>query len=307
MFLIKKINYMNILILIMFPQSLKSEELNINTVKDTQFIESYFNDYPEARGIIWAPEVDGFTRFEFKISKNAYFQAKKYRDSSDLYYLSKVEDNDISLTSRPLRNFGLTLKESQYKLSYLQNINENFLIGGHILPSDNRRFGGEFSYTKVMDNSKLFNIYTVIKNNNMSNIKLTGTSLNKNEFSEFFLFGKLYENQKHNIFSIGQRWFDVYHNYDIIPVIAHRKNKLEFSLQTEATFDKYNIKFGVNVQKKSTQTKAFFELTKVFISNNNLKYTINAKSSNNSNIDYKSLKSIRIHALPQIWKENFGF
>jgi len=305
--MIKKTNYMNILILIIFPQSLKSEELNINTIKDTQFIESYFNDYPEARNIIWAPEVDGFTRFEFKISKNAYFRSKKYKDSSDLYYLSKVEDNDISLTSRPLRNFGLTLKKSQYKLSYLQNINENFLIGAHILPSDNRSFGGEFSYTKVMDNSKLFNIYTVIKNNNMSNIKLTGTSLNKNEFSEFFLFGKLYEHQKHNIFSVGQRWFDAYHNYDIVPAITHRENKLELSLLTEATFANYNIKFGVNAQKKSKQPKVFFEITKVFFGKNHSKYSINAKSSNSSNIDYKSLKSTRIHALPQIWKENFSF
>jgi hypothetical protein len=272
-------------------------------------IDQFFLQNPQKKNVIAAPKIKGKSRYSFLIPKDAYYIAKNHADTSDLFYLSEINDNGLKFHSNKSKNMDIFISENNSDLILSQSIlpsinagiffkkeeeisigvklNKNLIISKNAL--------GNFGFEQAMDKYMVFNAKFV--------------KLSNNENSEFYGNINHKFKSKHLNVGIGNTWFDMANQFDLTLGIHEQGKKVESEIY--ATFGDDNIKFnvGLNQIKNNSNMNMFFNLKfENTLNNKNFRSNVIITSKESIfGLMKISLKSLRKKNLDKLWKKHMNY
>ena len=297
------------LILLIFPQvSYAEEEFHeknkIKKVTNVETISDFFKLNQNVDRVTWYPDLGKFKRFEIIIPRRDFFIAEKFKDSSDLYYISKINKKNLEFSSKLQDKIDFILTPNHLQIVYKKPIINNLSFGPEITYNNELAIGGNISYNHIFNDLSVINLNSSIYDNGLSKLDMGIISLTDFEKSEFFLLASLYENSRSEELNIGKTWFDIRNAFDITAVLNIDNTTQNFGLYYEQEINEYQLYAGGDLNKSFNNPKMYFGISKAFGKRQNVTYNINNK---NLNLKPKSLKNIRYEGLFKFWKNNIKF
>lgn len=276
--------------------------------KITERIESFFSKYPNEKTIVWLPEFHGKSRYSFSIFRDSYNNSKKYADMSDLYYLTKKIDNNLSLYPNKVRNIDVFLKDSNYKFKYKQNLAWKINTTLFIHKKENL-YGLNLDKDFLMFKNSLgnFGIEQAVGEYPIFNLKFA--TLTNNENAELYLHTRHLARSGNFDIVFEYTWFDILHQFDFS--LSTKKNNKEIDTAFYATIplEKNKIQFGLSKIQDMSNMNIFFRIKFDNIFNKkNLSTNLYIESENYIDTAEKlTLRDLRKVNLDNIWKAEMNF
>jgi len=271
-------------------------------------IDQFFIQNSQKKNVIWAPKIKGKSRYSFSISRDAYYISKKHADTSDLFYLSEINDNGLKFQSNKSKNIDIVISENNSNLILSQSILSNIHAGLFLKNKENISFGVNLNKDVIISKNALGNFGVEQAKDEYTVFNAKFVKLSYNENSEFY--GNINHEFKsgHLNVGIGNTWFDIANQFDLTLGIHEQDKKVESELYV--TFWDENMKFQVGLDqiKNSSDMNMFF--------NFKLENTLN-KGNFGSNVLITSkksifglkkltLKSFRRYNLDKLWKKHMN-
>jgi len=271
-------------------------------------IDQFFIQNSQKKNVIWAPKIKGKSRYSFSISRDAYYISKKHADTSDLFYLSEINDNGLKFQSNKSKNIDIVISENNSNLILSQSILSNIHAGLFLKNKENISFGVNLNKDVIISKNALGNFGVEQAKDEYTVFNAKFVKLSYNENSEFY--GNINHEFKsgHLNVGIGNTWFDIANQFDLTLGIHEQDKKVESELYV--TFWDENMKFQVGLDqiKDNSDMNMFF--------NFKLENTLN-KGNFGSNVLITSkksifglkkltLKSFRRYNLDKLWKKHMN-
>jgi len=287
-----------------FGKNLIQSNLNQSAIKK---VDKYFADNPNQSEAILFPVFNQNRKNSFIIPKKGFLVAKKYQDSSDLYYYSKYQENKMSLHPVENNNINIFLSNSLKKLQFTHQFKSGFGLGMAIQNNGNSAIDLVIEQNLVINDNLLnLNIKQSEKYPTFNaNLLRLSESENSEIFSSFF-----YELKSKNIYGeIGNTWFDVTKNVDFTFALQSNNHDLMSSIHTSYNLDDMRIHFGINEIKNKSDFNIFFDLVvEFYFKNQSLNTHLSSNSSGLFEHYFKqSLKPLRKNNADQIWRKLMQF
>ena len=307
------IKYYKFIILILMPVSVYANETNhisndlSNSVVEN--IDQFFLKNPQKKNVIWAPKIKGKSRYSFSIPKDAYFMAKKHADTSDLFYLSEINDNELKFQSNKSKNIDIVISENNSNLILSQSILSNINAGLFLKNKEKISFGVNLNKDVIISKNALGNFGVEQAKDEYTVFNAKFVKLSNNENSEFY--GNINHEFKsdHLNVGIGNTWFDIANQFDLTLGIHEQGKKVESEFY--ATFGDETMKFqiGFDQIKNNSNMNMFFNLKFENILNKENFGTNVIISSKDSVFGLRnlSLKSFRRKNLDKLWKKYINY
>lgn len=279
----------------------------VDRVSEAKSISNYFIENPDTDRVNWNPYSEQLERFDFMIPREAFFTALRFQDSSDLYYLSKINDNGLTLSDNTYARVMLKVDADTHELAYSKKLNNSLSVGAQIISGDSYSLGGNFSYNQVLKDSVLLNFDGIIHSNQLSELEIGSVFLTNNEHAEIFFQLNVFDDVRKKVLSIGKTWFDINDFSDFSSSVDFNKKSVGLSLYTELKYKENYFNLGINSVQNLNNPEIYLGFSKVLGNRKNTKYIVQMHNGNNINPKSKSLKKMRIHELPKIWQENVNF
>ena len=272
-------------------------------------IDQFFIQNSQKKNVIWAPKIKGKSRYSFSISRDAYYISKKHADTSDLFYLSEINDNGLKFQSNKSKNIDIVISENNSNLILSQSILSNIHAGLFLKNKENISFGVNLNKDVIISKNALGNFGVEQAKDEYTVFNAKFVKLSYNENSEFY--GNINHEFKsgHLNVGIGNTWFDIANQFDLTLGIHEQDKKVESELYV--TFWDENMKFQVGLDqiKNNSDMNMFF--------NFKLENTLN-KGNFGSNVLITSkksifglkkltLKSFRRYNLDKLWKKHMNY
>jgi hypothetical protein len=305
-----KLRYV-IIIFFIIPNLAAGENINnFNKVvfdeKNVEIIRKHFASYPDQDRIMWKPYHGNLERFEFIIPREAFFTALRFQDNSDLYYLSKVNDNGLSLSDNANANVKLKINPDNFNLSFSKRFFHNLSFGSQIIYNDDYSIGGNISYDRIIRNSVLINIKGILHNDQFSKLEIGSVFLTNNEQAEIFYQFSVSDYGNKKTLNIGKTWFEVSELYDFTSSLDVNKDSVDLSIYTEIEYENNVFNFGIKRLQKWDESVLHFGYLRNFNIKNNIEYALKIQNIDKLNTKFKSLKKFRFIELPRIWKNKLS-
>ena len=295
------------------PMPVNAKEINsISTNSSSspvEKIDQFFIQNPQKKNVIWAPKIKGKSRYSFSIPKDAYFMAKKHADTSDLFYLSEINDNELKFQSNKSKNIDIVISENNSNLILSQSILSNINAGLFLKNKEKISFGVNLNKDVIISKNALGNFGVEQAKDEYMVFNAKFVKLSNNENSEFY--GNINHEFKsdHLNVGIGNTWFDIANQFDLTLGIHEQGKKVESEFY--ATFGDENMKFqvGLNQIKNNSNMNMFFNLKFENVLNKEnfgTNVTITSKDSVFS-LGKLSLKSFRRKNLDKLWKKHMNY
>jgi len=272
-------------------------------------IDQFFIQNPQKKNVIWAPKIKGKSRYSFSIPKDAYFIAKKHADTSDLFYLSEINDNELKFQSNKSKNIDIVISENNSKLILSQSILSNINAGLFLKNKEKIFFGVNLNKDIIISKNSLGNFGVEQAKDEYTVFNAKFVKLSNNENSEFYANINHEFKSDHLNVGIGNTWFDIANQFDLTLGIHEQGKKVESEFY--ATFRDENMKFqvGLNQIKNNSNMNMFFNLKFENTLNKENFRTNVIFSSKNSIFGLKklSLKSFRRKNLDKLWKKHMNY
>ena len=271
-------------------------------------IDQFFIQNSQKKNVIWAPKIKGKSRYSFSISRDAYYISKKHADTSDLFYLSEINDNGLKFQSNKSKNIDIVISENNSNLILSQSILSNINAGLFLKNKEKISFGVNLNKDVIISKNVLGNFGVEQAKDEYTVFNAKFVKLSYNENSEFY--GNINHEFKsgHLNVGIGNTWFDIANQFDLTLGIHEQDKKVESELYV--TFWDENMKFQVGLDqiKNNSDMNMFF--------NFKLENTLN-KGNFGSNVLITSkksifglkkltLKSFRRYNLDKLWKKHMN-
>jgi len=293
------------------PISLQAEEVNdisydINTSVVSK-IDKFFTEKPQKTNVIWTPKINGRSRYAFSIPKDAYLISKKHSDSSELYYLSEIIDNGLTLHRKKAANLNIFSSRDNFRATFEQRFLSSINAGLFFEKKDNL-IGINFTKEFIVSENALSDIGFEQVKDNYTIFKTRFVKLTKNEDAE--LSGNISHEFKSNIFNaeVAYTWFDIANKFDFTAGLKQDSNIV--SSEIYGTFSKENVKFqiGLNEMRNTSNMNIFFNLTFEDVANvKNFSSKISHTSKNDFIVDNLTLKRLSKYNLDSIWRKYFRY
>ena len=305
--------YTLIILLLMLPMSVHAREINhISTDSSkspVENIDQFFTQNAQKKNAIWVPKINGKSRYSFSIPKNAYYIAKKHADTSDLFYLSEINDSGLKFHSNKSKNIDIIISDNNSNLILSQSILSNINAGLFLKNKEKISYGINFNKDFIISKNALGNFGVEQAKDEYTVFNAKFVKLSYNENSEFY--GNINHEFKsdHLNVGIGNTWFDIANQFDFTLGIHGQDKKVESELYV--TFWDENMKFqiGLDQIKNNSDMNMFF--------NFKLKNTLNKENfvsnvlitSKKSIFGLKklTLKSFRRYNLDKLWKKYMNY
>jgi len=251
--------------------------------------------------IVWKPVTNGLTKYTLTLPKQGIEKAIQYRDTASLFYLSRVNDDGLSLKKYADGFFDFRLTPKLSRVHYRHPLSQSWSLNiGAKLEQDDifPLVGGEFR--SITSASALLHSSV-----NLSNSKVGGfishTKLNERENLEKIWAISLNANQSR--FAYGLRWFNFIKEEDILVEFGLNNKDPLFGFQLERSFNATTAYVGILTQLNSKKAQAFLGMKFEFSNNTNVKL-----ESENSLISgsAQSLGTLRRAALPSLWRSRIS-
>jgi len=272
-------------------------------------IDQLFIQNSQKKNAIWAPKINGKSRYSFSIPKNAYFMAKKHADTSDLFYLSEINDSGLKFQSNKTKNVDILIAENNSKLILSQSILSNINAGLLLKNKKKISFGLNLNKDLIISKNTLGNFGLEQLKDEYTVLYAKFVKIFKNENSEFF--GNINHEFKsdHLNVGIGNTWFDIANQFDLTLGVHEKSKKVESEIYV--TLGDENIKFqvGLNQIKNSSNMNMFFnfKLENNFNKENFGSNVIITSKKSIFGLKKLSLKSFRRKNLDKLWKKNMNY
>ena len=131
-------------------------ELIIQTSKDMDVkkLEAFFDDYPNADMITWAPLERNTTRLALNIPRDGFKRALEFKDGNSLFHLSSIDDLGLRFHDSVMVSIGFKLASDGYLIEAHRDLSEGLAAGLSVEHLDKFKFGGFFnkslSYNNIM-------------------------------------------------------------------------------------------------------------------------------------------------------------
>ena len=293
------------------PISLQAEEVNdisydINTSVVSK-IDKFFTEKPQKTNVIWTPKINGRSRYAFSIPKDAYLISKKHSDSSELYYLSEIIDNGLTLHRKKAANLNIFSSRDNFRATFEQRFLSSINAGLFFEKKDNL-IGINFNKEFIVSENALSDFGFEQVKDNYTIFKTRFVKLTKNEDAE--LSGNISHEFKSNIFNaeVAYTWFDIANKFDFTAGLKQASNIV--SSEIYGTFSKENVKFqiGLNEMRNTSNMNIFFNLTFEDVANvKNFSSKISHTSKNDFIVDNLTLKRLSKYNLDSIWRKYFRY
>ena len=305
--------YTLIILLLMLPMSVHAREINhISTDSSkspVENIDQFFTQNSQKKNAIWVPKINGKSRYSFSIPKDAYYIAKKHADTSDLFYLSEINDSGLKFHSNKSKNIDIIISDNNSNLILSQSILSNINAGLFLKNKEKISYGINFNKDVIISKNALGNFGVEQAKDEYTVFNAKFVKLSYNENSEFY--GNINHEFKsdHLNVGIGNTWFDIANQFDFTLGIHGQDKKVESELYV--TFWDENMKFqiGLDQIKNNSDMNMFF--------NFKLKNTLNKENfvsnvlitSKKSIFGLKklTLKSFRRYNLDKLWKKYMNY
>jgi len=297
----------------MLPMSVHAREINhISTDSSKSPIENIdqlFIQNSQKKNAIWAPKINGKSRYSFSIPKDAYYIAKKHADTSDLFYLSEINDSGLKFQSNKTKNVDILIAENNSNLILSQSILSNINAGLLLKNKKKISFGLNLNKDLIISKNTLGNFGLEQLNDEYTVLYAKFVKIFKNENSEFF--GNINHEFKsdHLNVGIGNTWFDIANQFDLTLGVHEKSKKVESEIY--ATLGDENIKFqvGLNQIKNSSNMNMFFnfKLENNFNKENFGSNVIITSKKSIFGLKKLSLKSFRRKNLDKLWKKHMNY
>ena len=297
----------------MLPMSVHAREINhISTDSSkspVENIDQFFTQNSQKKNAIWVPKINGKSRYSFSIPKDAYYIAKKHADTSDLFYLSEINDSGLKFHSNKSKNIDIIISDNNSNLILSQSILSNINAGLFLKNKEKISYGINFNKDVIISKNALGNFGVEQAKDEYTVFNAKFVKLSYNENSEFY--GNINHEFKsdHLNVGIGNTWFDIANQFDFTLGIHGQDKKIESELYV--TFWDENMKFqiGLDQIKNNSDMNMFF--------NFKLENTLN-KGNFGSNVLITSkksifglkkltLKSFRRYNLDKLWKKYMNY
>ena len=267
-------------------------------------IDEFFLNNPDANNIIWMPKIRGLSRFSFSIPKEAYKISKKYKDTNDLFYLSKQKDNGLELHATRIKKFNFLISEEDMRFEYSQNIFSNIDVNVFIQSAEKAPIGIIAGKYFKISNYKLGKIIAEKSSGEYPILKVKFVNLLQDERSELYanIFHKLQSDDIN--FKLGYKLFEISNRYDFTVGLQQENDQISSELYINFLSRNAKYQIGFNKIKDISNVNLFFEvkLENIF-KRKNLYTNLELRSKNNFNKDdIISLKDIRKQNLDFVWR-----
>jgi len=295
------------------PIPVNAKEINTistdSSKSPVEKIDQFFLQNSQKKNVIWAPKIKGKSRYSFSIPKDAYFMAKKHADTSDLFYLSEINENELKFQSNKSKNIDIVISENNSNLILSQSILSNINAGLFLKNKEKIFFGVNLNKDIIISKNALGNFGVEQAKGEYTVFNAKFVKLSNNENSEFY--GNINHEFKsdHLNVGIGNTWFDIANQFDLTLGIHEQGQKVESEFY--ATFSDESMKFhvGLNQIKNNSNMNMFFNLkleNNLNKKNFGTNVTITSKDSVFS-LGKLSLKSFRRKNLDKLWKKHMNY
>jgi len=295
------------------PIPVNAKEINTistdSSKSPVEKIDQFFLQNSQKKNVIWAPKIKGKSRYSFSIPKDAYFMAKKHADTSDLFYLSEINENELKFQSNKSKNIDIVISENNSNLILSQSILSNINAGLFLKNKEKIFFGVNLNKDIIISKNALGNFGVEQVKNEYTVFNAKFVKLSNNENSEFY--GNINHEFKSDYINvgIGNTWFDIANQFDLTLGVHEKSKKVESEFYV--TFGDESIKFQVGLDqiKNNSNMNMFFNL-KLENSLNKKNFGTNIIFSSKDSVfslRNLSLKSFRKKNLDKLWKKYMNY
>ena len=305
--------YTLIILLLMLPMSVHAREINhISTDSSkspVENIDQFFTQNSQKKNAIWVPKINGKSRYSFSIPKDAYYIAKKHADTSDLFYLSEINDNELKFQSNKSKNIDIIILDNNSNLYLSQSILSNINAGLFLKNKEKISYGINFNKDVIISKNALGNFGVEQAKDEYTVFNAKFVKLSYNENSEFY--GNINHEFKsgHLNVGIGNTWFDIANQFDLTLGIHEQDKKVESELYV--TFWDENMKFQVGLDqiKNNSDMNMFFnfKLENTLSKENFVSNVLITSKKSIFGLKKLTLKSFRRYNLDKLWKKYMNY
>ena len=285
-------------------------ELIIQTPKDmgVKEVEAFFDDYPDADKVIWAPLERNTTRLALNIPRDGFKRASEFKDGNSLFHLSSIGDLGLRFHKSDMFSTELYLASDGYLIEAHHDLSEGLAAGLSVEYLKEVKFSGLLTKSLAYNNT-MFTTTLGYGSNATGYIGGEAVQLSSDEGSELFSQMKFStENDGRNL-GFGKTWFDIQFDLDQT-LVAQWDNKgwtgglLLSKAQGETKFT-----LGlVDIDSKFKPTVyADFAIPLKKLGNFSLKTFLKSRELNSQYFPQKSLKSLRRTELSTQWRNAMDF
>jgi|GEM_PF-3600904 len=200
-------------------------ELIIQTTEDMDVkkVEAFFDDYPDADKIRWAPLERNITRLALNIPRDGFERASEFKDGNSLFHLSSVDDLGLRFHDSDMVLIGFNLASDGYLIEAHRDLSEGLAAGLSVEYLKELKFGGFFNKSLYYNNI-MFSTTVGYDTNATGYIGGEAVQLSSGEGSELFSRMNFSTENDHRNLGFGKTWFDVQFDLDQT-LIAQWDNK----------------------------------------------------------------------------------
>jgi len=272
-------------------------------------IDQFFTQNSQKKNAIWVPKINGKSRYSFSIPKDAYYIAKKHADTSDLFYLSEINDSGLKFHSNKSKNIDIIISDNNSNLILSQSILSNINAGLFLKNKEKISYGINFNKDVIISKNALGNFGVEQAKDEYTVFNAKFVKLSYNENSEFY--GNINHEFKsdHLNVGIGNTWFDIANQFDFTLGIHGQDKKVESELYV--TFWDENMKFqiGLDQIKNNSDMNMFFnfKLENTLSKENFVSNVLITSKKSIFGLKKLTLKSFRRYNLDKLWKKHMNY
>jgi hypothetical protein len=272
-------------------------------------IDEFFLSNPAKTKVQLIPVVFGKSRYGFSIPKTAYDFSKKYSDTSDLYYLSEKEENNLHLHPSKTKNIDIMLTKQNYKLKFKQDLYQKVNAGFFLQNTKDNPFGIMLDKDFVIFKKNLGNVGINQSKGKYPTFQAKVVSLSNDENSEIYANFDYEINDNEYSFYISHKSFNVFDKFDFTLGLQETDKKLSTNISFSVRDQ--NMRFNAGFEQLEDIRKSKFFLTLDFFKFNEKK-DISTKITLNSQSKFReenmlSLRDLRKQNLDNLWRESMNF
>ena len=285
-------------------------ELIIQTTEnmDVKTVEAFFDEYPDADKITWAPLERNITRLALNIPRDGFKRASEFKDGNSLFHLSSIDDLGLRFHDSDMVSIGFNLASDGYLMEVHRDLSEGLAAGLSVEYLKELKFGGFFNKS-LSYNNIMFSTTVGYDTNATGYIGGEAVQLSSDEASELFSRMNFSTENDHRNLGFGKTWFDVQFDLDQT-LIAQWDNKgWTGGLLLKKAQDEAKFTLGlVNIDREFKPTLyAEFAIPLEKLGNFSSKILLRSSGLKSQYLPQKSLKSFRRIELSRQWRDAMDF
>ena len=285
-------------------------ELIIQTTEDmdVKTVEAFFDDYPDADKITWAPLERNITRLALNIPRDGFKRALEFKDGNSLFHLSSIDDLGLRFHKSDMFFTELSLASDGYLIEAHRDLVEGLALGLSVEYLDELKFGGFFNKSLVYNNI-MFSTTVGYDSNATGYIGGEAVQLSSDEGSELFSQMNLSTENSDRTLGFGKTWFDI--QFDLDRTLVARWDNKGWTGGLLLTKAQGETKFTLGLveidQKFQPTVYADFALSVETLENFSSKILLKSRGLKSQYFPQKSLKSFRRLELSRQWRDAMDF